>query len=262
MQEKLEQISNNLEHFLFKIMESAVKQRLIHFIKCINLTQKAFEELCGMSNGYVSNIRKGIGDDKLLNIVQQFPQLNREWLLFGEGEMLKTDNHSVQQTNTYGNNNYVVGNHNNISNSADDIPFVEAEEMERAPIVPATIARAPQTDVLEALSGRIGTLEMAPIGVTDVPITMWYRVQDESIAPKYEIGDLIGLWAYPKGEEDPVPGKLYGINTMSNGLILRRLFPTEDGYMARAINRDEYPDYHIRQKNIVQVYKIMLMVRF
>lgn len=232
------------------------------FIQYKGLSQGKFERMCNMSNGYLNNLKKTIGSEKLQNVCRAFPDLNTEWLLYGEGEMLKTDNHSVQQTNTYGNNNYVVGNHNNISNSADDIPFVEAEEMERAPIVPATIARAPQTDVLEALSGRIGTLEMAPIGVTDVPITMWYRVQDESIAPKYEIGDLIGLWAYPKGEEDPVPGKLYGINTMSNGLILRRLFPTEDGYMARAINREEFPDYHIRQKNIVQVYKIMLMVRF
>ena len=232
------------------------------FIQYKGLSQGKFERMCNMSNGYLNNLKKTIGSEKLQNVCRAFPDLNTEWLLYGEGEMLKTDNHSVQQTNTYGNNNYVVGNNNTISNSADDIPFVEAEEMERAPIVPATIARAPQTDVLEALSGRIGTLEMAPIGVTDVPITMWYRVQDESIAPKYEIGDLIGLWAYPKGEEDPVPGKLYGINTMSNGLILRRLFPTEDGYMARAINRDEYPDYHIRKKNIVQVYKIMLMVRF
>lgn len=243
-------------------MERTVKQRLMDFIQYKGLSQGKFERMCNMSNGYLNNLKKTIGSEKLQNVCRAFPDLNIEWLLYNEGEMLKTDNHSVQQTNTYGNNNYVVGNNNTISNSADDIPFVEAEEMERAPIVPATIARAPQTDVLEALSGRIGTLEMAPIGVTDVPITMWYRVQDESIAPKYEIGDLIGLWAYPKGEEDPVPGKLYGINTMSNGLILRRLFPTEDGYMARAINRDEYPDYHIRQKNIVQVYKIMLMVRF
>lgn len=243
-------------------MERTVKQRLMDFIQYKGLSQGKFERMCNMSNGYLNNLKKTIGSEKLQNVCRAFPDLNTEWLLYGEGKMLKTDNHSVQQTNTFGNNTYVVGNNNTISNSADDIPFVEAEEMERAPIVPATIARAPQTDVLEALSGRIGTLEMAPIGVTDVPITMWYRVQDESIAPKYEIGDLIGLWAYPKGEEDPVPGKLYGINTMSNGLILRRLFPTEDGYMARAINRDEYPDYHIRKKNIVQVYKIMLMVRF
>lgn len=70
-------------------MESAVKQRLVQFIKSMHMTQRAFEIRCGMSNGYVANIRKGIGEDYLLNIAQQFPQLNRAWLLFGEGDMLK-----------------------------------------------------------------------------------------------------------------------------------------------------------------------------
>jgi transcriptional regulator with XRE-family HTH domain len=245
-------------------MESAVKQRLVQFIKIMNLTQKAFEDRCGMSNGYVANIRKGIGDDKLLNIVQQFPQLNREWLLYGEGEMLKPQP-QVMQNNYNGNNNYVVGNGNSVqcSECGADVQTLEAEEVERAPIVPATLARAPQTDVLEAVQERIGKLELAPVGVIDTPVSLWYRVQDESVCPKYEIGDLIGLWAYPKGEEDPIPGKLYGINTLTNGLIIRKLLPMEDGgYIARAVNREEYPDYKIKASNIVQIYKIMLMVRF
>ena len=246
-------------------MESAVKQRLVQFIKIMNLTQKAFEDRCGMSNGYVANIRKGIGDDKLLNIVQQFPQLNREWLLYGEGEMIKTSTPTVQQNNYNGNNNYVVGSGNCVqcSECGADVQTLEAEEVERAPIVPATLARAPQTDVLEAVQERIGKLELAPVGVIDTPVSLWYRVQDESVCPKYEIGDLIGLWAYPKGEEDPIPGKLYGINTLTNGLIIRKLLPSEDGgYIARAVNREEYPDYKIKASNIVQIYKIMLMVRF
>lgn len=246
-------------------MESAVKQRLVQFIKIMNLTQKAFEDRCGMSNGYVANIRKGIGDDKLLNIVQQFPQLNREWLLYGEGEMLKPQQLSVQQNNYNGNNNYVVGNGNSVQCECcgADVQMLEAEEVERAPIVPATLARAPQTDVLEAVQERIGKLELAPVGVIDTPVSLWYRVQDESVCPKYEIGDLIGLWAYPKGEEDPIPGKLYGINTLTNGLIIRKLLPMEDGgYIARAVNREEFPDYKIKASNVVQIYKIMLMVRF
>ena len=109
---------------------------------------------------------------------------------------------------------------------------------------------------------RIGKLELAPVGVIDTPVSLWYRVQDESLAPRYEIGDLIALWAYPKGEEDPIPGKLYGINTLTNGLIIRKLFPAEDGYIARAVNKEDFPDYKVKATNVVQVYKIMLMVRF
>ena len=216
-----------------------------------------------MSNGYVANIRKGIGVDKLLNIAQQFPELNRDWLLYGEGEMIKPQQ-TVTQNNYNGNNNYVVGNGNRVqcAECGAEIQTLEAEEVERAPIIPATLARAPQTDVLEAVQERVGKLELAPVGVIDTPVTLWYRVQDESLAPRYEIGDLIALWAYPKGEEDPIPGKLYGLNTLTNGLIIRKLFPAEDGYIAKAVNKEDFPDYKVKATNVVQVYKIMLMVRF
>lgn len=246
-------------------METNVQQRLMSFILFMGISKSRFEQQCGLSNGYINSIKKGIGTEKLQNILRAFPQLNREWLLYGEGEMLKPQQPSVQQNNYNGNNNYIVGNGNCVqcSECGADVQTLEAEEVERAPIVPATLARAPQTDVLEAVQERIGKLELAPVGVIDTPVSLWYRVQDESVCPKYEIGDLIGLWAYPKGEEDPIPGKLYGINTLTNGLIIRKLLPMEDGgYIARAVNREEYPDYKIKASNIVQIYKIMLMVRF
>lgn len=242
-----------------------MQQRLMSFILFMGISKSRFEQQCGLSNGYINSIKKGIGTEKLQNILRAFPQLNREWLLYGEGEMLKPQQPSVQQNNYNGNNNYIVGNGNCVqcSECGADVQTLEAEEVERAPIVPATLARAPQTDVLEAVQERIGKLELAPVGVIDTPVSLWYRVQDESVCPKYEIGDLIGLWAYPKGEEDPIPGKLYGINTLTNGLIIRKLLPMEDGgYIARAVNREEYPDYKIKASNIVQIYKIMLMVRF
>lgn len=242
-----------------------MQQRLMSFILFMGISKSRFEQQCGLSNGYINSIKKGIGTEKLQDILRAFPQLNREWLLYGEGEMLKPQQPSVQQNNYNGNNNYVVGSGNSVQceGCGADVQMLEAEEVERAPIVPATLARAPQTDVLEAVQERIGKLELAPVGVIDTPISVWYRVQDESVCPKYEIGDLIGLWAYPKGEEDPIPGKLYGINTLTNGLIIRKLLPMEDGgYIARAVNREEYPDYKIKASNIVQIYKIMLMVRF
>lgn len=68
-----------------------IKTRLYQFIKYQNISVQAFEKKCGLSNGYVAAIRKGIGSEKLEAILTQFPQLNRTWLLFGEGEMLKQE---------------------------------------------------------------------------------------------------------------------------------------------------------------------------
>ena len=68
-----------------------VKQRRIEFKKREGLSQSRFEKAVGLSNGYVNNISKGIGADKLQRITEKFPYLNAEWLLTGKGEMLKAN---------------------------------------------------------------------------------------------------------------------------------------------------------------------------
>lgn len=78
-----------------------IKERTYEFIRYKGLTVKKFEELCGLSNGYVSSMRKGYGTDKLNNVLKIFPELNREWLIYGEGEMI-TGN--ITQVNESGDN--------------------------------------------------------------------------------------------------------------------------------------------------------------
>ena len=57
-------------------------------------------------------MRKGFGTGKLENVLKEFPDLNRDWLLYNEGNMLSD---SVSQ-NVNGNNNHVVGRDINMSN--------------------------------------------------------------------------------------------------------------------------------------------------
>ena len=52
-----------------------VKERLIEFIKYKGLSLSKFEKYVGLSNGYVYNISKGIGSDKLQRILAKFPEL-------------------------------------------------------------------------------------------------------------------------------------------------------------------------------------------
>lgn len=68
-----------------------IKSRTYLFVNHKGLTIKKFEELCGLSSGYVSSMRKGFGREKLNNVLTAFPDLNREWLLYGEGKMLVSE---------------------------------------------------------------------------------------------------------------------------------------------------------------------------
>ena len=65
-----------------------VKDRLIKFIYSMNLTKSGFEKTVGLSNGYLNQLRSSPSNEKIEQISNSFPQLNRYWLLTGVGPML------------------------------------------------------------------------------------------------------------------------------------------------------------------------------
>jgi hypothetical protein len=67
----------------------SVKDRLKKYVTSQGLAVSTFEKSIGVSNGYVNSISKGIGGEKLILIIEKYPNLNIEWLLVGKGEMLK-----------------------------------------------------------------------------------------------------------------------------------------------------------------------------
>lgn len=68
-------------------METTVKERLISFYTKKGLSKREFERLCGLSNGYIDKLRISPSPEKLESICLTFPELNRVWLLTGEGDM-------------------------------------------------------------------------------------------------------------------------------------------------------------------------------
>ena len=71
-------------------MDKSVKGRIVEFAKAKQITIRDFERKSGLSNGYVKAMRKGFGTEKLENDLSAFPDLSRDWLLYGEGPMLTT----------------------------------------------------------------------------------------------------------------------------------------------------------------------------
>lgn len=67
-----------------------VKERLIEFIAYLKMGQGKFEKACGLSNGFVTNIRDGFSTPNLSKIMGRYPELNIDWLITGKGEMLKS----------------------------------------------------------------------------------------------------------------------------------------------------------------------------
>lgn len=84
-----------------------IKERLLVFVKSLGISRSEFERNSCLSNGYINNIREGMGADKVENVLRAYPQLNRNWLLTGDGEMLNP---------TYSNNRVTINGNENVSN--------------------------------------------------------------------------------------------------------------------------------------------------
>jgi hypothetical protein len=236
----------------------------------LSQTEMANKTGIGQSNLSGSlNGKRPCGLGLLNKIAISFPDINRNWLLYGEGTMLNapSPSPSVSQHNVHGSNNYVdmgssVGGMAFCPQCGRTEPFAEAEEIPvAAPIVPTQLTTAPDTDVLEAVENADGGLEFAPIIAQGVDIKMWHRIKDTAMAPKYEPGDLLAIWPYEQGKERPIPGKPYVINTVSNGMIVRKLFPCAEGYIAKSLSPDEYPEFLIEKEEVVRIFRIIIAAR-
>ena len=102
------------QSILSLIMENAIRQRLIEFINSQKISINRFEKACGLSTGYVRNMRRSISPEKLESIAQNFPTLSPGWLMTGEGTMLRGD-----MSQKVGGNNSPIDNRQYYSDSPD-----------------------------------------------------------------------------------------------------------------------------------------------
>ena len=89
--------------------QETVKERLTKYLREKGIGRNRFESMAGISAGYITNLKKAPGADILVKILNAAPDLNKSWLLTGEGEMLKT------QVITGDNNVQVGGNASNVN---------------------------------------------------------------------------------------------------------------------------------------------------
>lgn len=66
-----------------------VKDRIMEFCRTNGIRPGRFERECGLSNAYLSKLKHEPSRDKLGKILDRYPELNKDWLLTGEGEMLR-----------------------------------------------------------------------------------------------------------------------------------------------------------------------------
>lgn len=245
-------------------METTVKQRLVQFIRFMHITQKAFEERCGMGNGYVNSIRRSIGPEKMQDIIREFPELNREWLLYGEGEMLHKNEENSK------NNLTAQPQRSNLPAAVEvkdnyievECPncgeVIEVESGAVLPLVPPEVTRAPNIDLENFRHNRPQEMDEVDLRQVWGKGIFLVKIDTRAMEPEYREGSYLVLRKLPSLAYARPDGSAYVIDTMLPHTLFRYLSKARDGsYKLSANKASERDPLYLQAEDIQHVYDIV-----
>lgn len=239
-------------------MEKTVKQRLMEFIYFKGISQSRFERLCGMSNGYINNLKKSLGAEKLQNILKAFPELNTEWILYGEGEMLKTTSSIITGDITIGdvNNSNIsnVGHGNTYNVPACNHPHRECQ-CAIYPMLPDHVVRALDTNVEEWKKQNPGQCKMIDLRELIGEISHVQKMIGRVMEPDIPEGTLLFLRELNQWDEAMLDGSIYGVDIARPHMVVRRVFDDGDHIRCEPVN-PIFGTVRIPKEKVMNLYKI------
>lgn len=205
---------------------------IYQFIDYKDITVSEFSKKIAVSNGYFAKQRASegaISSQIIEKIVSQYPEINLEWLITGNGNMIKEKGKG---------------------SSVEGIPLIPIEAV-------AGYGKGELVILEDDVQDRYVIPEFSRKGVKYI-----IRVSGSSMYPKYSNGDLLGC----KPIEDTSFfqwGKPYVLDT-DQGPIVKRLFPVEgeeDTFECRSDNGEHYPPFKIRRSSIYRIAIVVGVIR-
>ena len=217
-------------------MEETIKTRLIQLLKEKRMTQTEFAKRLGASPTYLGAMRKAMPAEKLRKVYEMFPDLNQNWLLYGEGEMLKTEENKEEE---------YVKHH-------------------IVPLLPVDAYAGNLQLWSESVQLRDCEKIISPVPGVDFGI----RVMGNSMEPEFQSGSIIFIKRI--NERAFIPwGNPMVIDT-ENGVLVKAVYPSErttdnHGYEceyieARSYN-PAYPPIQIPTDSIYGMYRVVTGIR-
>lgn len=204
------------------------------YIENMGITVREFERVCGMANGYVRGIDSSIGEKKLKTISLMYPNLNIEWLLTGEGEMLKDSQRNAAVS----------------KKPTGSLPLIPIEAV-------AGFPGDDETGVKLVDCEQYHVPEFAAKGAQFL-----IRVSGSSMYPKYSNGDILAC-----RKIDSVTffqwGKVYVLDT-NQGALVKRLFEDEENQnnvVCHSDNHENYPNFKIPKSEIRSLSIVLGVIR-
>lgn len=235
-----------------------VKTRLEQFCEHRKLSIGGFCREAKISNSYFSNVKGEMGIAIKGKIKEAFPDLNIDWLITGEGEMLKVPatvtmfNPSAEEARAAGESIDLSIVPTELVDKIREEVIAEMETsgevvpIEQPPLVPDKIVRDPNIEVLDWVNDPDNDRSRNAFNFASILRRTKFIIEmdNNAMAPSIYQRDHIFLKPFAEKSEI-IDGEIYGIETESHGLLIRFLYDDGDYYLARPKNTREFGDIRI-----------------
>lgn len=205
---------------------ATVKERLIAFLKAKHITNSALTRMLGVSPAYIGAMRKSLPEEKVKKLSELFPDLNRDWLLYGEGEML-----------------------------------IDAQEERRNALLSSHCVPLLPVDAfagsLQMWSQSVKLSDCQEVVCPYRDVDYAIRISGDSMEPEFRAGMIVFIkkirersfipWGYPL------------IVDTENGVLLKNLYPVEENsdVLEARSNNPDYPPFLIPTDSIYGLYRVV-----
>ena len=246
-------------------------KRIKQYIDYKGITNQNFEKLIGFSNGaFASQLKNNrtIGVDKLENILIAFPELNPEWLLTGNGEMIKTKSKKNVIEKNYNKNYNENYNKPNVKKTyaieLAEKPTntgIEANNLDNAgiPLIPIDAMAGFGTGAVQVM--HYDTSKYIVPEFSELNVDFMIRVKGSSMVPKYNSGDLVACKKLVITDIFFQWNKVYVLDTEQGALIKRVKKGSRDNYILLISDNKNYDPFELHLSKIFAVALVVGVIR-
>lgn len=235
-----------------------------------NLSISKFESLCGLGNGYVGKLKSEPGSRKLEDILKTFPELNRAWLLFGEGEMLKTTSTISCDITVNGNGNSHIGHGQRNMPAVIEIKgngvevecpncgeVIEVTSTAVIPLVPPEVAKRPDINLESFRHNCPQQMEEVDLRQVWGKGVFLMKVDTRAMEPEYREGTFLVLRRLKDLSYARPDGSAYVIDTMRPHTLFRYLSKERDGTYVLSAESDKRGPIYLNAEDIINIYDVV-----
>jgi repressor LexA len=246
-------------------------KRIKQYIDYKGITNQNFEKQIGFSNGaFASQLKNNrtIGVDKLENILIAFPELNPEWLLTGNGEMIKTKSKENVPINLGDKIGDKLGDKPNVKKryaiESPEMPMVTEENAiyksnTGIPLIPIDAMAGFGTGSVQVM--HYETSKYIVPEFSELNVDFMIRVKGSSMVPKYNSGDLVACKKLVITDIFFQWNKVYVLDTEQGALIKRVKKGSRDNYILLISDNKNYDPFELHLSKIFAVALVVGVIR-